>query len=93
MVGLAPENMSMQNTDKAPGNFERRKDRVFREGFKWFYHIRGGQRGPFDARQAALNDLAEFSATMRYLEEHPDSFPQEVDVEDLTHIDLKTTQY
>lgn len=85
--------MIARHTDSKKGRFERREERLFRRGFDWYYHIRDGQRGPFPTREAASADLAEYLSTVRFLEEHADRLPEDIDVDDLTHIEIEPPQY
>jgi hypothetical protein len=50
-------------------------------------------RGPFNARQTAVDDLSRYMDIVRYIEAHPNSFPDGVDLTDITHIDLKPPSY
>ncbi len=85
--------MKTRHDDNKHADFKRRKDRLFREGFDWFYHIRDGQRGPFASKQAAEDDLTEYLNTLRFIEENPDSLPDDLDADEITHIDIKPPQY
>ncbi len=83
----------MRKTDERPVRCERREDRLYHEGLDWYYLTRGAPRGPFTSRREALADLQRFVDTMIYLDEHPETLPDEVDQEDITHIDLKPPKY
>ena len=83
----------MRHTDRQPGEFKRRKARLYRDGFDWYYHIRAGQRGPFSSKQAAEADLKEYLSTVRFLEENADALPEDVNADEITHIDIKPPQY
>jgi len=85
--------MTVRHTDAMTVQFKRRKDRLFKNGFEWFYHIREGQRGPFPTREAAQQDLAEYLRTIRFIADNPDSLPDEVDADEITHIEIKPLQY
>ena len=83
----------MRRTDEKPVRCERREDRLYREGLDWYYLTRGAPRGPFVSKREALTDLKRFIETMTYLDEHPEALPDEVDQDDITHIDLKPPKY
>ena len=83
----------MRKSDKQDRDFERRDGRVIHEEWQWFYHTREGRRGPFDTRKSAITDLDQYVETMAFIEEHPDSLPENVDLEDVTLIDLKPPRY
>ena len=85
--------MVQRQTDTESMRFERRGERLFRKGFDWFYHMRGGQRGPFPSKAAAQEDLAEYLRSIRFIEENPDSVPDDLDAAEITHIDIKPPQY
>ena len=82
-----------RQTDTESSIFERRRERLFREGFDWFYLIRAGQRGPFVSRKAAQEDLAEYLRSVRFIEENPGSVPENLDADEITHIEIKPPQY
>ncbi|MEM8767415.1 MAG: DUF6316 family protein [Pseudomonadota bacterium] len=83
----------MRRTDEQPVRRARREDRLYHEGLDWYYLTRGAPRGPFASRREALADLTRFIETMTYLDEHPETLPDAVDQEDITHIDLKPPKY
>ena len=83
----------MRKTDKSPVELERRKERLFREKGKWYYHIRDGLRGPFGNRREAQEDLQRFTVTKSYMEANPASVPDDLDIDDVTHIELKPPRY
>ena len=85
--------MTMRHSDRQPGNFERRKARLFRDGFAWYYHIRDGQRGPFSSKEAAETDLEDYLSTLRFLEENADALPEDLNADEITHIDIKPPQH
>ncbi len=85
--------VTKRHTDKDPANFNRRKNRLFRAGFDWFYHIREGQRGPFTSREAAAADLAQYLATLRFIEENAASLPDDLDAQEITHIEIEPPPY
>ena len=80
----------MRRTDEVPGTFERREERVFRDLGKWFYHIRDGLRGPFNNRREAFEDLQRFVVTRNYMEAHPHRVPEDLDIDDVTHIEIRS---
>ena len=82
-----------RQTDMETSIFERRRERLFRQGFDWFYLIRGGQRGPFPSKNAAQGDLAEYLRSVRFIEENPDSLPEDLDADKITHIEIQAPQY
>lgn len=85
--------MTTRHTDKEPAEYDRRGERLFRQNFEWFYHIRDGQRGPFASKEAARRDLAEYLATVRFIEANPDSLPEDLDADEITHIEIKPPPY
>lgn len=80
-------------TDRKPAHFERRNDRLFRVGFDWFYHIRAGQRGPFVSKEAASADLADYLSALRFIEENLDSLPEDLDADEITHIEIEAPPF
>ena len=82
-----------RHTDRQLANYDRRKDRLFREGFGWFYHIRDARRGPFVSEEAARQDLTEYLATVRFIEENPGSLPADLDADEITHIEIGPPPY
>ncbi|MGD8417950.1 MAG: DUF6316 family protein [Pseudomonadales bacterium] len=82
----------MRRSDDVPSEFERRDERLFRDRGKWFYHIRDGLRGPFANRQEAQDDMQRFVVTRSYMETHPNA-PKDLNIDDVTHIELKAPQY
>lgn len=83
----------MRKTDDLEEGFERRQDRAYREGGQWYYHTRHGRRGPFETRGELQEDLGRYVEVMAYLDEHPEALPEDLDPDDITHIDLKPPQY
>lgn len=86
-------NWVMRKSDRVPSTFDRRDERLFRELGKWFYHIRDGRRGPFDNRQTAHEDMQRFVVTRNFMESHPDRVPDDLDIDDVTHIELRAPRY
>jgi hypothetical protein len=62
--------------------------RVLHEQWQWFYQTREGKRGPFDTRGDALTDLDRYKDTMSYVADHRELFPEDVDLDDVTLIEL-----
>jgi len=83
----------MRRSDEVPGTFERREERLFRDLGKWFYHIRDGLRGPFDNRMEAHEDMQRFVVTRNYMESNPHRVPDDLDFDDVTHIELKSPPF
>lgn len=83
----------MRKSDEVPGTFDRRDERLFRDLGKWFYHIRDGLRGPFNNRRDAQEDLQRFVVTRNYMESYPNRVPDDLDIDDVTHIELKSPRY
>ena len=84
----------MRKTDtRLADRSNRRTHRIFHEGLNWFYLTRDGVRGPFNGKQTAIDDLARYMETVKYIESHRDHFPEGVDLTDITHIDLKPPSY
>ena len=83
----------MRNTDADESAHKRRRTRVFHEGWRWFYHTRNGPRGPFESRQIAMDDLTHYVETVNFVAQHPNSCPEQLDLSDVTHIDLKLPRY
>jgi len=80
----------MRRSDQVPSTFERREERLFRELGKWFYHIRDGLRGPFNSRREAYEDMQRFVVTRNYMETNPNRVPDDLDIDDVTHIELRS---
>ena len=83
----------MRKTDTFRSRFKRIEDRLYRDGGQWYYHTRGVPRGPFETRSSALDDLNRFVGTMDFIDEHPDAVPNDINPDDITHIDLKPPKY
>ena len=83
----------MRKSDSENRTFDRRSGRIIHEEWQWFYRTREGQRGPFDSRNEAIADLDRYVDTMAFIDEHPDSVPEDLDLEDVTVIDLKPPRY
>ncbi len=85
--------MTTRQTDTGYRKYKRRKNRLFRNEFAWYYHIREGQRGPFASKRAAEDDLAEYLSTVRFIEENADALPEDLNADEVTHIEIKAPQY
>lgn len=83
----------MRKSDSEEQSFERRDGRVVHEEWQWYYQTREGRRGPFDTRKSAVTDLESYVDTMIFIEAHPDSVPEDLDIEDITLIELKPPRY
>jgi len=83
----------MRKTDQNNKTHVRRERRVVHEQWQWFYRTREGNRGPFDTRQAAVVNLNSYVDTMSFIENNPDSVPESLDLDDVTLIELKSSQY
>jgi hypothetical protein len=83
----------MRKSDADYIDYQRRKHRVFHRNWQWFYHTRNGPRGPFAAKQIAIDDLIRFVDTMNFIDRNPNRFPAELNLDDITYIDIKLPRY
>ena len=78
----------MRRSDTAKQKYPRSTERLFRRQGQWYFQTREGDRGPFNSREAAKVELERFADTMQYMEEHKPSLPSEVDLDDVTIVDI-----
>lgn len=83
----------MRKSDTNEHQFTRRSGRVVHEEWQWYYHTREGKRGPFETRNEAVNELNRYVDTMAFIEAHPDTVPDDLDLENMDVIDLKPPRY
>jgi len=84
---------AMRKSDVADKTFFRTSDRVFcREG-AWYIRTREHERGPFETRAAARQELKHYTDTMEFIEDNEPSLPSDIDPSDVTLVDVKIPNF
>jgi hypothetical protein len=81
----------MRKSDLFDSAFARTDDRVFRRGEEWYIRTREDDRGPFETRAEALQELERYIDTMKFVEEN--ELPPGIDVGDVTLVDVEEPKF
>ena len=69
--------------------YSRNADRIEQRDRRWYFASREGLRGPFASRKVAELRLNRYVDTMDFVNDHRASLPDDIDWDDVTHIDIK----
>ena len=81
----------MRKSDLFDSAFSRTEDRVFRRGEEWYIRTRDDDRGPFETRAEALQELEHYSDTMEFIEDT--ELPPEIDRGDVTLVEIEEPDF
>ena len=87
-IELLNKESSVRRSDTTRNKYFRCPERLFRHEGQWYFQTRGGDRGPFDTREAAKLELECFTDTMEYVDTNKSALPSEVDWGDVTMVDI-----
>ena len=82
----------MRRTDSFFEARDRLPHRFYRLHRQWYFFTREGDRGPFSNREDAQRNCDKYKETMTYLEGKRDSLPENVDLADVTFVEVRQLQ-
>ena len=81
----------MRKSDVVDKNFKRARDRVFRREGQWYIRTREHERGPFETRAAARQELKRYTDTMEFIEDN--ELPPDIDRGDVTLVEIEEPNF
>ena len=81
----------MRKSDVVDKTSHRVGDRVFRREGQWYIRTREHERGPFQTRAAARQELKRYADTMEFIEDS--ELPPDIDRSDVTLVEIEEPNF